>query len=144
MSVEPKGKFRAVKITKRRTDEDFAKEIKRITKLSRYRDVKKIHIVLDTLNTHFEKSLYETLSKIDAENILNKIQFHYTPKHVSWLNMAEIEINVLPKQCLSRQIESESEMQKHITIWSKQRNKMKAGINWQFTREKAKSKFNIT
>ena len=143
VTVEPKGKFRTVKATKRRTKSDFAKEIKRIAKLPRYEGVKKIHIVLDNLNTHFEKSFYETFSKIEAENILERIKFHYTPKHASWLNMAEIEINVLSKQCLNRQIPTMKEMRKHIIVWSKRRNKMKAGINWQFTKEKAEIKFKL-
>ena len=143
VTVEPRGKLRAVKATERRTKLDFAKEIKRITKLLRYKDAKKIHIVLDNLNTHFEKSFYETFSKIEAKKILKKTKFHYTPKHASWLNMAEIEINALSTQCLNQQIPTLKEIRKHINAWSKYRNKMKAGINWQFTKEQAEIKFKI-
>ena len=143
VAVEPKGKFRTVKATKRRTKSDFAKEIKRIANLPRYKSAKKIHIVLDNLNTHFEKSFYETFSKTAARNILKKVKFHYTPKHASWLNMAEIEINVLSGQCLNRQIPTMKEMRKQIAAWSKRRNKTKAGINWQFTRKKAEIKFKL-
>lgn len=143
VTVEPKGKFRTVKATKRRTKSDFAKEIKRISKLPRYKNVEKINIVLDNLNTHFEKSFYETFSKKDAENILKRIEFHYTPKHASWLNMAEIEINVLSMQCLNRKMPTLGEMRKHISIWSKYRNNMKAGINWQFTKKQAEIKFKL-
>lgn len=143
VAVEPKGKFRVVKVTQKRTKSDFAKEIKRITTLSRYAGAEQIHIVLDNLNTHFEESFYETFSKIEAENILKRIKFHYTPKHASWLNMAEIEINVLSGQCLNRQIPSMKEMSKYVTAWLKRRNKIKAGINWRFTKEMAKIKFKL-
>ena len=143
VTVEPKGKFRKVKATKRRTRQDFAKEIKQITKLKRYSKAKKIHIVLDNLNTHFEKSFYKTFSKIEAKRILKKIKFHYTPKHASWLNMAEIEINVLSRQCLNQKIPTLQNMRKQITKWSKDRNRMNKGINWQFTKEKANKKFKL-
>lgn len=143
VATEPKGKFRTVKTTKRRTRQDFAREIKRIIKLQRYIKAKKIHFVLDNLNTHFEKSFYETFSKKEAKRILKRIKFHYTPKHASWLNMAEIEINVLSSQCLDKQISTISKMRKHIAKWKKDRNRMKKGINWQFTRKKAKKKFNL-
>ena len=143
VATEPKGKFRTVKATKRRTRQDFAKEIKRIAKLQRYDKAKKIHFVLDNLNTHFEKSFYETFSKTEAKNILQRIKFHYTPKHASWLNMAEIEINVLSSQCLDKQIPTISKMRKHIAKWKEDRNRTRKGINWQFTRKKAKKKFNL-
>ena len=143
VAVEPKGKYRSVKATKRRTKRDFAKEIRRIINLSRYKKAKKIHFVLDNLNTHFEKSFHETFSKIEAENILKRLKFHYTPKHASWLNMAEIEINVLSRQCLNRQIPTLKAMKVQIAAWSRRRNKMKAGINWQFTVEQAEKKFKL-
>ena len=143
VSIEPKGKFRKTKVTKRRTKQDFAKEIKRIIRLKRYDSAKKIHIVLDNLNTHFEKSFYETFSKTEAERILERIEFHYTPKHASWLNMAEIEINVLSRQCLNQKISTSRNMRKQTSEWSKKRNKMNKGISWQFTREKAKKKFDL-
>lgn len=144
LTVEPKGKFRSVRATKRRTASDFAREIRRITKLSKYRDAKKIHIVLDNLNTHFEKSFFKTFPKTEAEDILKRTKFHYTPKHGSWLNAAEIEINVLEKQCLNQYILTRKNMQKQITTWARDRNKQGAGIRWQFTRDKAEKKFNLT
>ena len=143
VTIEPKGKFRTVRATKRRTRQDFAKEIKRIIRLKRYNNAKKIHIVLDNLNTHFEKSFYETFSKTEAEIILKRIEFHYTPKHASWLNMAEIEINVLSGQCLNQKIPSMRIIRKHIAKWSQNRNRMKKGINWQFTRKNAEKKFKL-
>lgn len=143
VAVEPKGKFRTVQITKKRAKTDFAKEITRVAQLPRYRNAEKIHIVLDNLNTHFEKSFYETFSKKEAKKILKRIKFHYTPKHASWLNMAEIEINVLSSQCLNQEIPTFQKMQKHTAKWSKDRNKMNIGINWSFTRKKARIKFKI-
>ena len=143
VATEPKGKFRTVQVTKKRAKKDFAKEIKRVAQLPRYRNAEKIHIILDNLNTHFEKSFYETFSKMEAQKILERIEFHYTPKHASWLNMAEIEINVLSGQCLNREIATFQKMQKHTAKWSKDRNKMNVGIKWHFTRRKAKIKFKI-
>lgn len=143
VATEPKGKFRTVQITKRRAKTDFAKEIKRVAQLPRYRNAEKIHIILDNLNTHFKKSFYETFSKAEAQKILKRIKFHYTPKHASWLNMAEIEINVLSRQCLNQKIATFQKMQKHTANWSKDRNKMNIGINWSFTGKKAKIKFKI-
>lgn len=144
VAVEPKGKFRTVRTTERRTKTDFAKEIKRITQLSRYDNAKKIHIILDNLNTHFEKSFYETFSQTEAQKILQRIKFHYTPKHASWLNMAEIEINVLSGQCLGRHIAALKDLRKQTSVWTKHRNKKNIGIKWRFTRIKAEAKFKIT
>ena len=98
MAVEPKGGKRKVRVTKRRTKKDFAVFVQEL--VQDYADARKIHLVLDNLNTHFESSFYETFSKKEAKRILKKIQFHYTPKHASWLDMAEIEINVLSRQCI--------------------------------------------
>jgi DDE superfamily endonuclease len=95
VTVEPKGGYRNVHMTARRTCSDFAHEIKRITSLSRYRNVHKIHIVLDNLNTHYEKSLIATFGEQKTIEMMRRIQFHHTPKHASWLNMAEIEIGVM-------------------------------------------------
>jgi len=142
-AVEPKAGFRIVRATKRRTKKDFAIEIKRIINLNRYKQAQKIHIVLDNLNTHFEKSFYETFSKTEAENILKRIEFHYTPKHASWLNMAEIEINVLSTQCLNQQIPTMKDIRRQIAKWKRDRNRKRARINWQFTKEKATKKFKL-
>ena len=97
--VEPLAGKRKIRVTKRRTKKDFAEFVQGLEK--DYSEAKKIHIVLDNLNTHFESSFYETFNKKEAKRILKKIQFHYTPKHASWLDMAEIEINVLSNQCIA-------------------------------------------
>ena len=141
LAVEPKGGRREVRVTKRRTKRDFACEIQRITLLPCYKMAKKIHLVLDNLNTHFEKSLRETLPTVEANRILKKICFHYTPKHASWLNMAEIELSILSRQALSGRTKDKSELNTRIRRWKCARNKKKAMIHWRFTRKDARNVF---
>lgn len=141
LTVEPKGGYRNIKVTKRRTRKDFAEEIKRIINLERYKEADKIHFVLDNLNTHFEKSLIETFSKTEAETILKRIEFHHTPKHASWLNMAEIELSILGRQCVNKRIPSEKLLEKNISVWQRSRNKKQTKINWKFTKEDARKVF---
>lgn len=141
MAVEPKAGYRNVKITERRTRKDFAEEIKRIINLERYEEADKIHIVLDNLNTHFEKSLYEAFTKTEAEVILKRIEFHHTPKHASWLNMAEIELSILGRQCVNKRIPSKIMLARNILAWQKARNEKQAKINWKFTKEDARNVF---
>lgn len=140
VATEPKGKKRHILVTKQRKKDDFAKVIKTLV-MNKYKNAEKLVLVTDNLNIHNEKAIRETLEKEEAEQIINRIEWHYTPKHASWLNMAEIEINALSRQCLNQEIPSFQKMQKHTSIWSKDRNKMKIGINWKFTRKKAKIKF---
>ena len=141
MAVEPKAGFRKAKVTKRRKRPDFAQFIKELTNLNRYRKIKKLNIVLDNLNTHFEKSFYKTFSKTEADNILKRIDFHYTPKHASWLNMAEIEIGIMDRQCLGKRIADKKSLVQNISLWQKDRNKQKAKINWKFTKQEARKVF---
>lgn len=141
VTVEPKGGHREVTVTKRRTKQDFAKEIKRVITLPIYRETEKIHFVLDNLNTHFETSFLETFGKREAKNILKRIQFHYTPKHASWLDMAEIEIGILDRQCIQGRIPTEEALTEKIRLWSEERNKQKKTIEWSFTVKKAREKF---
>lgn len=141
LTIEPKAGFRTVAVTKRRTKQDFAHEIQRITGLSRYRQVKHLHIVVDNLNTHFEKSFYETFPKKKAEKIIRKVKFHYTPCHASWLNMAEIEISILGKQCLNRRMATEEILTREIHAWQEYRNRKQATIQWRFTRKDARQVF---
>ena len=95
--VEPKGGHREITVTQHRKKPDFAREVERISTLRRYRSASKIHLVVDNLNTHFEKSFVETFGKKKSQKLISRIQFHYTPKHASWLNMAEIEIGILDR-----------------------------------------------
>lgn len=97
-------------------------------------------IVLDNLNTHFAASFYETFPKREANRILRKIKFYYPPKHGSWLNMAEIEINMMDRECLARRIGQADVLKKEIKCWVKQRNKKRKKIQWSFTRKMADSK----
>ena len=141
LAVEPKGGYRSVRVTARRTKEDFAKEIRRIIALRRYRNAKKIHIVLDNLNIHFEGSLLLAFGKTEARNILRRITFHHTPVHASWLNMAEIEIGVMTGQCIKGRIATEGNLKEKLRHWQTRRNRAKATISWGFTVRKAREKF---
>ena len=142
IAVEPKGNHRELQVTKRRTKPDFAKFIASLVERT-YSAAEKIVVVLDNLNTHFEKSFTETFSKEKAEQILKRLEFHYTPKHASWLNMAEIELSILSRQCLNRSIGTQEELRRQTTAWRKKRNRKGIGITWRFTQEKAKEKFNL-
>ena len=141
MTVEPKGGYRNVRATHQRTKADFAHEIRRIVDLPRYRHIEKMHVVLDNLNTHFKKSVRETFSKQETRRVLSKVQFHYTPKHASWLNMAEIELSILGRQCLNRRIPDMRPLKRHLKIWQARRNGHHSKINWKFTKQDARNIF---
>lgn len=139
VAVEPKAGKRTITVTKTRKKNDFANFVRALLK-GQYQQAKEVRIVLDNLNTHFEKSFYETFSKKEAKEILDQIIFYYTPKHGSWLNMAEIEINVMDRECLGKRIGNEQLMKKSLQAWTKERNKEKKKIHWTFTRQDADSK----
>jgi hypothetical protein len=139
VAVEPLAGRRKIKVTLQRKKIDFACFIKELID-HYYRQAKKVRLVLDNLNIHFAASFYETLSKKQANRILRKIDFYYTPKHGSWLNMAEIEINMMDRECLDRRIGDASVLEREIACWSKQRNKEKKKIQWSFTRKDADKK----
>jgi len=143
VAVEPKGKKRIVRVTKRRTIDDYASFMKYLVKTV-YKGVTKIILVTDNLNTHTEAALLRGLGKRQGERIAKKIEWHYTPKHASWLNQAEIEIHSLEQQCLHRRIPDFHTMQSEVAACVRKRNEDQCGINWQFTREKAKEKFSIS
>lgn len=138
VAVEPLAGKRYIKVTDQRKKADYANFIKGL--VPTYPEAEKIQIVSDNLNTHFESSFYETFSKREANAILKKIKFHYTPKHGSWLNMAEIEINMMDRECLNRRIGQKGVLKKEVAVWGKQRNKEKKKINWTFTKKKADKK----
>jgi hypothetical protein len=139
VAVEPKAGKHFIKVTDRRTRQDFAKFIKWLVDV-KYKSAKKIKLVLDNLNTHFEKSFYETFSENECCRLLKKIEFIYTPKHASWLNMAEIEINLLDHECIDRNIGNRADLEKEIKIWTKRNNMQKRKLNWSFTKYKADKK----
>lgn len=139
MANEPlKGK-RFVKITETKTKIDWAIFIKDLAD-KYYRKAKKIKLVMDNLKTHDPSSFYETFEPTEAKRIWDKFEFIYTPKHGSWLNMAEIELNVLQKQCLKRRIDNISDIKTEVNAWQNNRNNKNSVINWQFTTKKARIK----
>ena len=141
VAVEPQGGWRKASVTKHRKKPDFARCIRDLLKERRYRNAVKIRLVLDNLNTHFAASFCETFPKKEAERILSKIEFHYTPTHASWLNMAEIELNGMDRECLGgRRIADEETLKRELAAWQKRRNKAKRKIEWKFTRQDADRK----
>jgi len=143
LAVEPKGGWRNVTVTKTRTRKDFAYEIQRIARLPRYAKASMIHIVLDNLNTHSEKSLFNTFPKRKAEAICKKVKFHHTPKHASWLNMAEIELSILSRSALKGRIPSKEDLKKQTKAYERRRNSAKAMIRWKFTMKDARKIFKL-
>ena len=137
--VEPLGGTRHVSVRKRRTAIDWAEEIKYLVDVS-YPDCPKIILVMDNLNTHTITSLYKTYPAEEAHRIARRLEIHFTPKHGSWLNMAEVELNVMTRQCLSRRIATIDELRQELATWETERNKSVARINWQFTTESARTK----
>ena len=139
VAVEPKAGKHHIQVTDHRKRQDFAQFMKWLI-VKKYKKVKKIKMVLDNLNTHFKKSFYETFSKQESDRLLKRMTFIYTPKHASWLNMAEIEINLLDYECLDRNIGNRIELEKEVNAWAIQNNLEKRKINWSFTRQKADKK----
>jgi hypothetical protein len=139
MICEPQAGWRHVAITERRTKIDFAHQMKWLVD-ERYPDAEVIRIVLDNLNTHKIASLYEAFAPAEARRIAKKLEFHPTPKHGSWLNMAEIELSVMQRQCLDRRIADEETLRREIGAYEERRNAEKATIDWQFTVDDARAK----
>lgn len=138
LANEPLVGKRYVTVSERRTKKDWAKFIEELSK--KYPEAEKITLVMDNLNTHKPGSLYEIFSPEKAKYLWDRFEFVFTPKHGSWLNMAEIELNVLNGQCLNRRIGNITTISKECTMWLKARNNMNAKINWQFTTENARVK----
>ena len=139
MAIEPKGGHRQAEVTARRTKVDFVKFISHLVK-EVYAGAKKIHLVLDNLNTHFRSSFEEVLGVKPATQLLKRVEFHYTPKHASWLNMAEIEIGIMDRQCTGRRLPDEETLQSEVADWKNRRNQAKSTIDWKFTRQDADQK----
>lgn len=139
MMCEPLRGWRRVSITERRTAQDFAHQLKKLVDED-FPQAKKIVLISDNLNTHTMWSLYETYAPQEARRILDKIEWHYTPEHGSWLNMAEIELSVMQQQCLDRRIPDVSTLLHEATAWERERNSVQSFINWQFTTKDARIK----
>jgi len=132
--------WRHVEVTGQRTALDYAEILRKIVD-EYFPQAERILIVQDNLNTHNGASLYKAFDAREALRIYKKLEFHYTPKHASWLNMAEIEIHALGKQCIDRRIGDVEKLKHEIAIWETERNQRQVNVNWQFTVDKARSKF---
>lgn len=139
MAVEFKAGKRTTRVTSRRTMRDFAKFVKHLVDRE-YPKAEKLHLVVDNLNTHKEASFYEKYEPEEAKRIIDKIEFHYTPKHASWLNVAEVEIGVMDAECTRRRIPEKEILRKEVIAWTKRRNEQRKKIHWKFTKGKADKK----
>jgi hypothetical protein len=136
---KPLAGWRHVKITNRRTKQDFALCMNDLAEIH-FPEAEKIRVVLDNLNTHAPAVFYETFPPEQARRLTKKLEFHYTPEHSSWLNMAEAEISVLTEQCLDRRLGSQEVVAKEVGAWETERNNRKATIDWRFTIPNARDK----
>jgi transposase len=140
MFFEPKASWRHVDLRERRTARDFAQQMRKLAD-DHYPEAEKIRVVLDNLNTHTPAALYEAFEPEQARRILRKLEFHYTPKHASWLNQVEIELSVVHKQCLGgRRIPDEQMLGREVGAWERERNDRGATVEWRFTAEDARTK----
>jgi len=139
MVAEPLVGRCEVKVTERRTKVDWAQLMKELVDVH-YRVAEKIVLVMDNLNTHVKSALYESFAPPEAKRIADKLEIHYTPKHGSWLNMAEIELSVLTRQCLSRRIPDKEKMKKITAQWCEKRRRNPVPVNWRFTTGDARIK----
>ena len=138
LACEPLAGKRLVTVTERKTKGDWALFLEQITE--RYRDADKITLVMDNLNTHEPGALYERFPPEKAKALWDRFEFIYTPKHGNWLNMAEIELNVLTGQCLNRRIDDIGVVRREVHAWQENRNNRQAKVNWQFTAKDARVK----
>ncbi len=136
---QPLAQWRHIKVTAQRTAEDFALCLQYLVDVL-FPLAHVIHIVLDNLNTHTPAALYQTFEATQARRLLDKLQFHYTPKHGSWLNMVELELSVLSRQCLARRIPTTEELSEEVGAWEASRNQASSTINWRFTNSQARVK----
>jgi len=139
MICEPLVGKRHVKVTQRRTKIDWAYCVREMVDQI-YPDAEQIVLVMDNLNTHNKSSLYEAFEPAEAKRIADKLEIHYTPKHGSWLDMAEIELGILARQCLSRRIDNMEQLKDEVAAWQTIRNTAEAKVNWRFTTEDARIK----
>lgn len=139
MIFEPLAGWRHVKVMERRTKIDFAHVIRELVD-DHYADAEKIVLVMDNLNTHKPASLYEAFEPAEARRLIERLEIHYTPKHGSWLDMAETELSVLTRQCLNRRIADQSTLTREVAAWEKPRNDSAATVDWHFTTEDARTR----
>ena len=136
---EPLAGWRWVTVTDRRTAIDWAHQIKELVEV-RYPDVERIVLVLDNLNTHTPGSLYEAFAPAEAKRLADTLEIHYTPKHGSWLTIAELELSALSRQCLDRRLPDTATLRAEVTAWQEQRNAAGGAVDWRFTAADARIK----
>jgi len=139
LAFEPLAGWRHLEVTEQRRRQDWAQFIRGLVD-RRYAQAERIVLVMDNLNTHSPASLYETFPPEEALRIYQRLEIHYTPKHGSWLNMAEGEFSILQRQCLDRRIATAESLRQEVSAWEKERNAKSIGANWQFTTEDARVK----
>ena len=139
MMCQPKSGWRHVEVTDRHTKLDFAEQMKYLVDEA-FPEVEKIRVVMDNLSTHSRGAVYDRFAPTEASRILRKLEFHFTPKHASWLNMAEIELSVLARQCLSRRISDKEILKNEVKAWEEKRNQAKCQIQWKMTVTDAREK----
>src|SRR3954454_21463758 len=139
MVFEPLAGMRRVEVTERKTNADFARLIRRLVD-EWYPDAEKIVLVMDNLSTHGPAALYETFAPAEARRLVKKLEIHYTPKHGSWLNVAEMELSVLARQCLDRRIPDLEALRREVAAWEAARNAAVVRVDWQFTTADARVK----
>ena len=139
VAVEPKAGQRIVSVTQQRGKVDFVAFISELL-TGAYAKARRVHLVLDNLNTHFRKCFDDVMGKSAAAKLLRRVQFHHTPKHASWLNMAEIEIGILSRQCLNQRIDDREALRSEVQAWQQARNADNRTIVWSFTRQEADRK----
>ena len=137
--VEPLAGRRQVQVTNRRTTVDFAEQLRELVDVA-YPQAKKIVLVTDNLNTHSPHALYERYPPQEARRIAQKLEWHYTPEHGSWLNMAEIELSALSRQCLCRRMDRQQTVAREAAVWETERNEAQTKVDWQFTTADARIK----
>lgn len=139
LAIEPLRGWRRVRVTERRTKQDFAEQL-RLLADEDFPDAEVIVLVVDNLNTHGPGALYERFEPEEAHRLAAKFEWHYTPEHASWLNVAECELSVLSHQCLARRIAEKDTLSREVTAWETRRNQSCAKVNWQFTTADARIK----
>jgi DDE superfamily endonuclease len=139
LACEPLAGRRWVAVTDRRTAVDWAQQIQALVD-ERYPEAERIVLVVDNLNTHTPAALYETFPPAEAKRLADKLELHYTPKHGSWLNIAEIELSILSRQCLNRRLPDKATLRAEVTAWQDRRNAAGGTVDWQFTTEDARLK----
>jgi transposase len=139
LRYEPLANRRHVTVTERRTRTDWAHAIRDLIDVH-YPDAERIVLVMDNLNIHSPASLYQAFSPAEARRLTEKLEIHYTPKHGSWLNMAEIELSIISRQCLDRRLPDHETLTREVAAWEQERNEAGTGVNWRFTTADARIK----